>query len=588
MSISVYQKRLLNWAIVLSCVAMTAILTLNYSVLIDYGKRYAAADFQVRPHYAVIASAVMLPIYVFLVRRIDFLDVITKKLSRFSIVAYAALTIILVLKIILDAQKNYDHLIAAMELIVQNDFLSSKGYKLLLLSLSLAASIGIFSFAAYTGNMLVEFFREFFSEIDVFERYYFVIASLACCSLICYVYARTDIPWNSLDVVYQTDTVFVTDHYFPVFSNGFDFDWDIGNGGIRHPLATLMTYPIHVVCMFLANLLSFVPNIRPLLYAFALAELQVICGIALKRMTQDYWTAVLFSVSFPFVFYTVFIEKYTLSVFMLIFFTYAVTHKKSTSLQKYFLVSGAGMMITSAYMGFFYGSRTKVWERIREYIGVGLAFLTTIVATGRIQYILNFPALIRHNDLMFYGGRLGTSAKEELAARAAAVAEAAVETVAAEPSFFSILTERINGFTHLISSCFIPADHAVFNTYQTYLSWPDLTEKMSWFGLIIFICLIAAMIRNFRSQKVWLFFHWIMLAFLELIVLGVNYKASPLFCQYFSWAVIALFVIGVNSFIKKPALRACIYIPLVLVMVYTNIVHMKVLMDFMLSYPLPV
>lgn len=547
-------KRIMDIVFILSCLAMTFVLSLNYSVYIEYDQMngYQGADYKVMLPFAAIALILMIPVYIYIARKKNLLGSVIQDSQRLPLTVYIIITLLLVLQIIFDVQKNYTHLLEAFGKVIHNEFMLDKGYKIFLLSLCLGSIVGIFTFVAFTGNLLIDFFSNFFSEADVFEKYYFVIASLACCSLICYVFSKTTATWNSLDHVYQTDTIFITNNYFPVFSFGFDFDWDIGCGGIRHPMATLLTFPIHMVCSFVANFLNFVPNILPMLYAFAQAELLILTAIVLKRITRSYWTTILYSFSFPFVFFTIFVEKYTLSVFMVVFFVYAVLRQKSLASQKYFLIAGSGMMITSAFYGFFYGNQKKIWPRLKGYISVGLTFLATMVATGRVHYLLSFGALLNQNHKMFFGG--------------------------AEDAIAHTFFNKASGFSNMLASCFVPVEYYINEFGQFY--WPNLTTHINWFGVAIFLFMIATIISNYRSKKVWIIAHWMLLAIIEWFIMGINVGADPLFSQYFSWAVMMLVVIGIKTFIKKPVYRLFIYIPLILIMFYTNLVHLKVMIDY--------
>lgn len=540
-----------NILFVLSGTALTFLLTLNYSVLIQYDG-YIGADYSVQPHFALLAAVIMLPVYIYIALKKDLLGRVVRNASRLTLTICVSLSLMLVLQLILDSQKNYWHIVTVfanhlpehVHILLDN----LKIYKLALLVLSLGSSVAMFTFFTYAYELLKDFAKDFIAEVDVFEKYYFVIVTILCFGLICYIFARTDVPWNSLDAVYQSDPIFVTEHYFPVFSFGYDFDWDIGNGGIRHPLTTLLVFPIHFVCWVISVFFYFVPNILPTLYAFVLAEMLIVSAIALKRITKTVWTALLFTVSFPFVFFTVFVEKYQLSALLLILFSYTTLRRKNNETQKYFLIAGSGMMVTSAYMGFFYSNSRKFWEKLKDYISAGLTFFATLIATGRIHYILAFAYLNKQNSVMFFEGN------------------------------FPTISERIISFFNFIASCFIPV--AAEATETTYY-WTNLLTEMNWFGVAICAFLVFTLVRNWKSRKVRLFAHWIGLAILEWIFWGINCGAGPLFSLYFSWAVLSLFVLGVNSLIKKHACRAIVYVPLLVIMFYTNVAHMTDLLAFM-------
>lgn len=542
------KKCISNILLVFSGLSLTFILTLNFSVKIVY-EGYTAMDYSVMPIYAIIAVGISLLIYVFFLRKTDLINRSIANATRLSYIVSVSLTFFTSLQIILDCQKNYTHILSSCPRFFLDEVLNGYTYKGGLLLLSLLSSIALFFIVLYTSNMLIPFFQEFFSEVDKIEKYYFVAATIACCSLIMFFFTKSSAPWASLDLVYQTDTIFVTEHYYPVFSYGFDFDWDIGNGGIRHPIATLLTYPIYVVCSILAILLSYIPNIQPILYAIFQSEMLIFTAIVLKRITKSGWTLLLFSLSFPFVFFTIFIEKYQISVLLMVLFVYCVSRYKSTSLQKYFLFASSGMMLTSVVYGFFYGKERSFWKRIREYVSVAFAFLAVLVASGRIGYILNFTYLRTHNFEMFVDG--GNE----------------VHT----------LFNKFCGFTNLLTSSFIPVEYQV-NELNFY--WTDLVSNPNWLGLFILVLLITIVIINVKNRTVWLLFLWTAYSAVQELILGIGPGCDPLFSLYFTWPVISLVVIGINSVFKKYWSRALVYVPLFIVMFYLNVQHLVVLLNY--------
>lgn len=548
-SILLSRKKLTDIAFILSSLALTFVLTINFSIFIPYDG-YIGTYYFVKLKYVAAAVFIMTPVYYCFLQKTNIVQTAIVQSSRLSFIISASLTVAMTMQLVLDCRKNLPNIIAAFTVHFRNTFLEQIGYKLFMMILCAASCFGAFVFILYTCNALIRFFSQFISEADCFEKRYFIVAFISCLFLICVFFSRTYAPWGSLDIVYQTDTIFVTEHYYPVFSYGYDFDWDIGCGGIRHPLATMLTYPVYVVVGIVSNFLYFIPNYQPFLYAVFHSILLIISAIALKRITHSPWASIIYSLSFPFIFFVVFIEKYQLSVFLMIMFVYAVMRKESNGTQKYFLIASSGMMLTSAVYGFFYGKEKTLWARIKEYIGVGLSFLAVLVATGRIHYIINFSYLSSQNFSTFVDGG----------------------------NAINTLFNKIAGFTNLIASAFIPIAYEA--TEQNFY-WKDLTNLPNWVGIIICVFLVISIIANRKKKVVWLLAFWLLWAAFQEIALGIGVGCDPLFSLYFTWPVIALTVMGINALIKNKRMRYAIYAGMMLVMLFLNAEHLNDLLDYL-------
>lgn len=543
------KKRLTFFVVYVSMLMFTFIMTLNYSVDIHY-EGYTAESYQVRLRNVALAVAIMIPLYVAFLKKTDAINLALCSAKKSWIVIAAICAGIISVQLLLDTRKNYSHIIDALtnKVGVIEPFLT----KLCLAAMCAGSIFAVFIIVLHLFCHLIPFGHEYLEEMDSFEKGYFVIVLPLCISVISYFYARTNAPWNSLDLVYQTDSVFLMEHYYPVFGFGYDFDWDIGCGGIRHPLATFLTYPIYIIVAFISNILYFVPNITPFLYATMQSILLILIGITIKRLTNSIWAAVIFAVSFPFSFFTIFIEKYQLSVFLMVMFLYAAVKKKEKFLQKYFLISAGGMMLTSVVCGFFYGTEKKIWPRIKEYIEVGVSFFVVLIATGRIGYILNFFYLKNQNYTMFFNGGI-----EEL-------------------SIFN----RLAGFSNLLTSTFIPVPYGG-NEINFY--WTDLTSKINIVGLLIALFVVMSVVLNRKKSVTWAFLLFIGYSLFQEVVLGIGPGCDPLFNLYFMWPTLALTIMGIEKLIKSKFARIIVYIPIVLVIAYLNVKHLSDLLAYLVS-----
>lgn len=584
-----------NLIFVLSATAMTWVLTLNYSVIIKYDY-YNASDYQVNFFYAAAASIIMLPIYWYMAYKKDFVRSLLRTTTPGKGWGSFAYSVVLLYQLLQDSQDNFEHIVLELQRIlpaVSWDSYRSLIYGAVLPGACALSFAGLFVFALKGANIVVEFLYELVSKADRREKLFFKIMFVACLSVICFFYARTHMQWSNLDLIYQTDCTFVYEHYYPVFSNGFAFDWDIGNGGIRHPLTTLFTYPIYIVAGFFSNLLFFIPNIRPLLYAVIQSVLLIITVILLKRIIKNEWIYLIFPLSFSFTFFVIFVEKYQLATFFVVAYVYyVVTYKGSKrEMAEAGMVGAAGTMITSAWLGFFWGKEKTIKGRLKEYTGLLLRFLAVLVGTGRFYYLWGFGYLIDHNFLMFNGRKLFSGLLNLSPVSSFCAAVLPLGSLLNIPLFdrnlemIPMFVQKLCAFFNLLGSCFIPVPYTITKSPwdENVFFWRSLKGEINVFGVVLFILMIIIFIRHRKEKPAQIFSMWILWAIIQFVVIGFSAGCSPLFALYFAWAAIPMLLIGMKDVLKTPLQQLCGYGALALVMLYTNFMHLHNLYVYMIT-----
>lgn len=543
-------KNYIDILFVVSSAVFTFLMTLNYAVYIVYDGYTATGDYRVQLSYAVIAVLIILPVYIYLCLYKDFVFKTLESSSAYSFFFSTFIGLFIFIQLIRDTERNLSHIFFAFH--YRGDISRYCGISSIGVWCVCALTIvSIVVFMNYTVNLLVSWFFVLGAKLDKYDKLYLVITLFICVSLICCFHSKTTAVWDSLDLVYETDAVFVHDHYYPIFSFGLDFDWDIGCGGIRHPLATMITYPIYVVLSVMANLLFWIPNVQALLYAVVQSVLMILSVIMIRKMVESRWVYLFFTLSFPFIFYSFFIEKYPIVVFFVVLYVYSITKEKNEELQIYSLTAAGGMMITFALLGLFYGKSRKLKVRLLEYNNAVMIFLLTLIGTGRIHYLLDSYRLLRQNAVMF------------------------VEDV---NSGFTI-KDRFCGFTNLIASCLIPV---AYEETEWSFYWQHLTDKINFFGLVV-ICIIAYSCgRYIKNKQMHPFMVWIFAGGIcQFVIIGCGTNAEPLFSLCFSWAVIPMLILGIDALIKKVKIRNVIYSVLLMTMFYLNYVHCQDLLAYL-------
>ncbi len=544
-------KGKIDFLFVVSGVVFTFLMTLNYAVYIVYDGYTATGDYRVRLSYAVIAVVIMLPIYIYLSKYKDFVFRTLETASSYSFFFCVFISFFIVLQLIRDTEQNLSHILLAFH--YRGDISQYNGISgIAVWCVCALTTVSILIFMNYVVNIMVSWVIDLAVSMDKYDKIYFGVTLFFCISLICFFHSRTTAVWNSLDLVYETDAVFIHDHYYPVFSFGLDFDWDIGCGGIRHPLATMITYPIFVVVSVVANLLFWIPNVQAVLYAVVQSVMMILSAIMVSKIVKSKWVYLFFNLSFPFIFFTFFLEKYPIIVFFAVLYVYSTVSKENEEVQRYSLTAAGGMMITFALLGFFYGKGKRLKERLLEYNYAVMIFLLTMIGTGRIHYLLDLYRLLHQNSVMF------------------------IKDVTSD---FTI-RDKFCGFTNLIASCLIPV---AYEETEWSFYWKHLTERVNVFGVAVLFIVVYSCGRYIKNKKMIPFMFWIFAGGIcQFFIIGCGTNAEPLFSLCFSWAVIPMLVLGIDQLVKKVKLRNAIYIGLLAVMFYMNYVHCQDLLAYLI------
>lgn len=521
-------------------ILLTFLLTINFSVIVDYSK-YTGDTYYINLWYAIIASIVSIPFYLYLYQKIQVVDK-----NKISVVWSVMLTICFCNKMVEDTTRNAEAIkraIYSLGLNIQFDTDFSIG----ILVICIITAFSSYKIIYYVVTHLFQFIQTVLENTDKVEKVFALLYMVFGLVLICFFYSRVNGQWGSVDLVYQMDSGFMYSHYYPVFSFGYDFDWDIGNGGIRHPLATFFSYPIHLLSVIPVALLGMVRNIQGIMYAFFQTVIIAVSGIFLERITKNKWTLLIYGLSFPSIFFCVFLEKYPLAVIFLLIFTVRTLRKEDNGLA---LIAAGGMTITSCFLGFFYGKSNKLLDRIKEWIHIFFLFFAIVVATGRIHYIIDYSYLSKQNNICFF-----------------------------KVSSTSII-DRGKSFSNLILSCFIPLKSKVINGQYF---WSDMQMKFSWLGYLIILILAYTIAFYWKNKEVQILGCWVLWALIQVVITGFSSDASCVFGYYFSWAVIGLFMIGTNHLLHNKYLKCTTYLILTVAMISLDYIQMREIFRYLLQ-----
>ena len=225
-------------------------------------------------------------------------------------------------------------------------------YQLCRLLLIILSSFSVVCIINYFVIVFAKFIANFIKKIDNSEKNFIIIASMISLIVITYVYCRTTVCWQGFDKVFSMDSMDISYYMYDVL-------W---NSDIRHILFGVIASPIGVVDSLFVKVFAGIDIYYVILALFNSAML-IMIAIMLKRILKNKMAMYLYSLSYPFMLYSLFIEKYQICVFLIILFIYS-KYEKDKEIENFSLISSIGCMITTASIGLFAGSEKNIKKRI--------------------------------------------------------------------------------------------------------------------------------------------------------------------------------------------------------------------------------
>ena len=389
---------------------------------------------------------------------------------------------------------------------------------------------------------IIDYTTDFFLESSRAEKRFFITASVVLAIFISFVYSKTTGFWSSMDKVYSIDSSYNINNIFP---NLFYAD-------IRHVGFSIITFPLYTLVGIFSSIFG-IDALTPILLAVINAEMILFITLILRRLSGgNNFVAALYLSSSPVWIFTLFIEKYTIAVLLMVAFVYAVekqkiSHKTVTGILSAAAISTSCVLIPLSALG-EKGFKNAV-KRIFILCG-GLVLL--FIVSGRINYIIESPEML--NSMKFF-------TKEELTLF----------------DKFKLTTDTICSLIFVLPF--------VIKEQGTFWWYPEMGDKINYVGLCILVICIIGFLLNFRKHSFKIFAYWILFVFFLYIVIGFSVYNGPLFGLYFNWAFIPLFVAGTEGIFRRHiALSRGILCAVIAVALIMNVYHFGCLFSYMQEY----
>lgn len=390
--------------------------------------------------------------------------------------------------------------------VFQNGRLNPFEIKFFMMATIAALYIGI-----YLGNKIKEWLIDFWHALDRWDKKAYMIATIISFLTIIMAY-RANANWYlQYDKVYSLDSGWCFENILPK-ATYYD---------IRHPILSMVTFPIWAVVSTVVNLIvpgNLVVIVIAIIVQMINAQLLILIGLQLKMLTKNKLVFIIYMLSFPTILYTMFFEKYQLCVFLMVLYVFTICHKKEKSIPS--LIAATGVMPTSCVIGMAELLTSDKWiEKVKKVLKILTIALITLICLGRGH-------IIEHGLTEIQEKRQGFSNKTYT------------------------ISEKVIATTKMIQNCFIALPSSTTVKENTYW-WEGLESKISMVAIIIMGTIIVGMIRNRKNLFVKISSVWIIFSFVLFVIFNWSTQETPLFTIYFSWAMIPLFIMGLDFMLEK-------------------------------------
>ena len=388
-------------------------------------------------------------------------------------------------------------------------------------------------------------------------------------------------------MLYNLSPVFWGDQSLHSGYHDFIFGFDIGyvfhhDAQFYFPSATfrrlfypLVNFPLALIARALGRILFFIPY--SFVYFVNLLHIGLITvgGILLARMcicskassktkrVSKICFLLLYTVSFPFLVFSISCERFVLPTFCIILLVYIYIH--APKLKSLAALAAAGTLTTSVVTFPFIAYDRNIKTMLLNLVKLIVAFVVICIFCGVLPKLVN-PIQNLFADLESFGSG-GIS-----------------------------INQKALQFLNFISSCFVSPETELVHRIDTSDNAPGfeyvvytvaLPKTVNWFGIVMITLSAAGFIANRKLRFAQMSFSWALFAVFTLFVVGWQAKHNESFLSgfYFGWAFFALvFMLFEKLPAKLNALKYILYSVAFVVMTAININGIIGLVNYTIQY----
>ena len=344
---------------------------------------------------------------------------------------------------------------------------------------------------------------------------------------------------NGSSVVY--DALYTSDNGYLAQTDAYT-SLDNSENDLRQPMFAVFALPFSIPAHIISEILPF--STQNMSYYIVMTIIQfiliTITTIMIARLlkleeSKKKYLYILFSISFPYIIFSLLLEQYVMALFYLILTIYLYNEEKGIN---HAYIGAVGTLLTSGVIFPLISNKTSIKDKIIDIFKCFLVFCAILILSGRVVEFLNVFEQI--TNLSAYTG---------------------VEVT---------WLNKVQQFTHFISSLFIgPLGHIIENPFG-FTSWQiQPITTFSIIGIVILILCIISAIINRKEYITKVSFLWIIFSIIMLVILGWGTKENGLilYSLYFGWAYFVLIFQLLNNIFKNNKVFKIAFIILILLMV---------------------
>ena len=427
-----------------------------------------------------------------------------------------------------------------------------------------AACIPILSMYIYMFiDKIIPKVKDFIKKLTQVEKKYVIITSIV--GIIISGIIITTTTAFTLPVPKELDTTRIYDVIFTADNGALTATDAYLNPGheendLRQPLFGVLASPFSVIAHIGSEMLPFTLESKG--YYFLLIVIQFVLAsittimigklLELEEKNKKY-LYLLFSLSFPYMLFSILLEQYVIALFYLILTIYLYKELKGIN---YAYIGSTGSLLTSGILFPLVTKGKKIKDKIKDLFQCFIAFCTIFLLSGGIRVIANLFKTI--NGLTKYTGADVT------------------------------ILNKFQQFTHFIKSLFFGTEGHI-----TYLKtiWADSYQispitTISIIGIVILVlCIISAFI-NRKKYITKVSIVWVIFSVIMLFVLGWGTQENGLvlYSLYFGWAYFVLIFQLLQNIFKNPKVFKIAIAVLIISMLCFSLPELYNILKFAILY----
>ena len=407
---------------------------------------------------------------------------------------------------------------------------------------------------------VIPYIKTFFIGLSRIEKRYLIIISILGFFIAFLSNTLTtafSIPYHDGDLKIY-DVLYTTDSGSLVYEDTY-FNVSFAENDIRQPLFGVFAIPFSIIAKVLAQLLFFLPSgfeyatMMCFLQFILLAITTILIARMLKLEEKDKkYLYLLFSVSFPYLIFSIILEQYVIGLFYLILAVYYFFVSKERV--NYLYIGSVGAMITSGII-FPLISKGKTFKKwIQDVFKCFLAFISVFIISGQLPQLLLFVSRFKELTTSF----------------------------ALKLSF----TDKLYQFLNFVKATLIaPAGHMkMIDSFPTYQL--QEVKYISIAGLILLVLAVASYIVNRKNKFAKFSFLWIVFSIVLLLIVGwgTTENGLVLYSLYFSFAYLSLYFLLLKKILKNRKIFVAVTLLLIITVFILNINEITNIFRFAIKY----